>query len=193
VSEVEGSLTAFVKRVRGGVKYGREIRVFKDQLARLSGALVRLAMTNGERAFQVNTPIVTAFELWPELDDRQRVLWPSTIRLSTEYFDSLQQHAVPLWEEDLAALAHSAMALDLYAWLAQRLHRIKPEKPAFITWAALKDQFGPGYDRMRDFRRVFRIALRQVLTRYRVAWIELDGRGMTLHNTALPHRYYCDA
>jgi len=39
---------------------------------------------------------------------------------------------------------------------------------------------------MRDFRRVFRIALRQVLTRYRVAWIELDGRGMTLHNSPPP-------
>jgi hypothetical protein len=30
------------------------------------------------------------------------------------------------------------MALDMYAWLAQRLHRIEPAKRAFIPWTALK-------------------------------------------------------
>jgi hypothetical protein len=33
--EVEGSLTAFVKRIRG-FQQGREIRAFKDQLSRLN-------------------------------------------------------------------------------------------------------------------------------------------------------------
>jgi Plasmid encoded RepA protein len=58
------------------------------------------------------------------------MMWPSTIQLSHDYFVSLQEHAVPLNEADLAALAHSAMALDLYAWLAQRLHRVTPMRPA---------------------------------------------------------------
>jgi hypothetical protein len=184
--EVEGSLTAFVKRIRG-FKQGREIRAFKDQLSRLAAAHVRLAIFFSEtEASQIETKIIAKFDMWLHEDERQRALWPSTIRFSLDYYESLQQHAVPLWEEDLAALAHSALALDIYAWLAQRLHRIKPEQPVFITWAALKDQFGPGYDRMRAFKAFFRSALRQVLTRYRVAWIELDGRGMTLHNSPPP-------
>jgi hypothetical protein len=87
---------------------------------------------------------------------------------------------VPLNEADLGALAHSAMALDLYAWLAQRLHRIDPHKPAFIPWTALKEQFGPDYGRMIDFKVFFRNALRAVLTRYQDARVELDNRGMTL-------------
>jgi hypothetical protein len=185
VIEVESSLSAFVKRIRG-FQHGREIRMFKDQLSRLSVAVVRLAMTRGHRAFQINSHVVTAFELWPELDDRQRVLWPSTIRLSQEYFDSLQQHAVPLNEADLAALAHSAMALDLYAWLAQRLHRVTPLKPAFITWVALKQQFGPDYGRMDKFKAVFRVALRQVRARYQRAILDLDNRGITLHHSLPP-------
>src|SRR5271155_3169925 len=88
VIEVEASLSAFVNRIR---KFdgGREIRAFKDQLSRLSVAVVRLAMTRGERAFQVNAQVVDAFELWPELDERQRVLWPATIQLSLPYFNSL--------------------------------------------------------------------------------------------------------
>lgn len=185
VIEVNNSLSAFVKRIRG-FDGGREIRAFKDQLSRLSVALVRLATTRGDRAFQIDTKVVTAFELWPELDERQRVLWPSTIQLSAEYFASLQDHAVPLHEADLAALAHSALALDVYAWLAQRLHRVNPARPAFISWAALKQQFGPDYGRMDNYKRVFRVALRQVLTRYKAARIELDGFGMTLHHSAPP-------
>ena len=151
VIEVESSLSAFVKRIRG-FDGGREIRAFKDQLSRLSVAVVRLATTRGDRAFQINTQVVTAFELWPEQDERQRVLWPSTIQLSLEYFNSLQEHAVPLNEADLAALAHSALALDIYAWLAQRLHRVNPNRPAFIQWPALKQQFGPDYGRMDNFK-----------------------------------------
>jgi Plasmid encoded RepA protein len=182
VIEVENSLSAFVKRIRG-FNGGREIRVFKDQLSRLSVAVVRLATTRGDRAFQINTQVVTAFELWPELDDRQRVLWPTTIQLSRDYFDSLQEHAVPLNEADLAALAHSAMALDIYAWLAQRLHRVNPARPAFIQWPALKQQFGLDYGQMKHFKPVFRVALRQVLARYKSARIEIDGYGMRLHNS----------
>jgi Plasmid encoded RepA protein len=185
VIEVEHSLSAFVKRIRG-FDSGREIRSFKDQLSRLSVALVRLATTRGSRAFQIDAKVVTAFELWPELDTRQRVLWPSTIQLSLEYFNSLQEHAVPLNEADLAALAHSAMALDLYAWLAQRLHRVNPARPAFISWAALKQQFGPDYGRMDNFKTFFRKTLRQVHTRYRAARIEVDGYGMRLHNSSPP-------
>jgi hypothetical protein len=185
VIEVESSLSAFVKRIRG-FQHGREIRFFKDQLSRLSAATVRLATFRGDRAFQINAQVVEAFELWPELDARQRVLWPSTIQLSHQYFTSLQEHAVPLNEADLAALAHSALGIDLYSWLAQRLHRVNPNRPAFISWAALKQQFGPDYARIRDFKRFFRQTLVQVLTRYKAARIELDGFGMRLHNSPPP-------
>jgi len=185
VIEVEHSLSAFVKRIRG-FQHGREIRAFKDQLSRISAANVRLATFQGKRAFQINAHVITAFDLWLQKDERQRVLWPSTIQLSAEYFASLQEHAVPLNEADLAALAHSALALDIYAWLAQRLHRVNPARPAFISWAALKQQFGPDYARIRDFKRFFRQSLTQVLTRYKGARIELDGHGMILQNSPPP-------
>jgi hypothetical protein len=183
--EIDDSLSAFVRRIRG-FNGGREIRMFKEQLTRLSNAVVRLAMLKGDHAIQINTHVVTGFELWFPKDERQRVLWPSTVRLSTEYFESLQKHAVPLNEADLAALAHTALGLDIYAWLAQRLHRIDPRKPAFIPWASLKEQFGPDYDRMNDFKRRFRIALKQVLSRYEKACIALDDRGMTARTSPPP-------
>jgi hypothetical protein len=114
------------------------------------------------------------------------VLWPTEIRFSAEYFESLQQHAVPLNEADLAALAHSALAIDVYSWLAQRLHRINPNRPAFIQWPALKQQFGPDYGRMSNFKPEFRKALRQVLARYKAARLDVDGYGIRLHNSPPP-------
>lgn len=183
--EIEASLSAFVKRIRG-FDGGREIRMFKHQLSCLSTATIRLAVFRGEHAFGINTHVISAFDLWLQKNERQRVLWPSVIRLSHEYFDSLQKHAVPLNEADLAALAHTAMGLDIYAWLAQRLHRIDPRKPAFIPWTALKEQFGPDYRRMDHFKAPFRKALTQVRSRYQAARIQLDNRGMTAGNSPPP-------
>ena len=184
--KIEDSLSAFVKRIRG-FDGGREIRMFQTQLRCLSTATIRLAVHSGANVSQISTHVVTGFvNLWFPKDERQRVLWPSTIRLSNEYFESLREHAVPLHESDLAALAHTAMGLDLYAWLAQRLHRVDPRKPAFISWAALKEQFGPDYDLMFNFKRKFRHALAQVQQRYRTARVELDQKGMTARNSPPP-------
>jgi hypothetical protein len=180
--EVEDSLTAFVKRLKLDPG-GRNMRTIKDQLARLSAASVRLGLLRDGRAITVNSQIVTAFDLWFPKDARQRVLWPSTVRLSLDYFESLKAHAVPLDERALAALSHSAMALDLYAWLAQRLHRIPKPHRQFIPWPTVKDQFGPDYDRLRKFREVFMTALRQVHAVYPAMKIDITRQGLFLYTS----------
>jgi len=110
------SLTAFVKRLKLA-GHGRNMRTIKDQLARLSASSVRLGMIRDGQAITVNSQIVTAFDLWFPKDDRQRVLWPSTVRLSLDYFESLKAHAVPLDERALSALSHSAMrSISMRGW-----------------------------------------------------------------------------
>ena len=186
IIEVEDSLTAFVRRVIGRHPAGPDIRAFKDHLGRLSASTIRLAVATDERALQVNSQIVEAFELWFSRNEQQRVLWPSTIYLNERYFASLQKHAVPLDERALGALSHSSMALDVYAWLAQRLHRIPEGRSQFIPWTALKDQFGYSYRRMDKFKAVFRVAMKQVLIQYQAANIEGDNQGLTLRNSPPP-------
>src|ERR671929_53430 len=51
--------------------------------------------------------------------------------------------------------ATASMALDIYSWLAQRLHRIPTRKPQFVPWKSVKDQFGWSYRRMNHFRKDF--------------------------------------
>ena len=192
VVEVEGSFTGFVKRVADPIKQGRsdpngrELKAFKTQLSALAASSIRLGVKRDNRAVTIKSDIIQAFDLWFPKDDRQRVLWPSVIRLSEDYFASLAKHAVPLDERALFALAHSAMGLDVYTWLAQRLHRIPGNRPQFVSWAALKAQFGDGYERMSNFRRDFIQTLRLVHGQYQTAQIEIHAKGMTLFHSLPP-------
>lgn len=183
--DVGDSLTAFVKRI-GLTTDGRTIRSIKDQVGALSAAMIRMAFAGPQGAFQIDAKVVSGFNLWFPKDVRQRVLWPSFVHLSGEYFGSLQAHAVPLDERAIAALSHSAMALDVYAWLAHRLHRIPKPHRQFIPWPVVKEQFGPDFDRLRKFREKFMEALRQVHAVYPAAKIEVTDQGLFLYTSPPP-------
>ncbi len=185
VVDVEESMTAFARSL-GLETNGQQLRGLKDQLARLAAATVRMGVVEEGRAVQVNTQFVSAFDLWFPKQADQRVLWPSTVRLSQEYFQSLGQHAVPLDARAVAALASSSMALDVYVWLAQRLHRVPAGKPQFVDWNSLHEQFGQGYDRIRDFRRRFLQTLHHVGAAYPTARIAADDRGLLLEQSPPP-------
>ena len=210
VIEVEDSLTQFVGKVLKLDPKGRNIKAVKDQLARLAAASIRLGIVRDGQAITVNSNIVSAFDLWFPKDERQRVLWPSTVSLSLDYFQSLMSQAGPVDEAHIAALSHSSLALDIYSWLAQRLHRIPTERPQSVSWIALHAQFGLGYnpDRLDKFRQKFRVALKEVLMVYRAARVEDDeakparrqvqngkvlwredaAKGLKLYNSAPPIR-----
>jgi hypothetical protein len=56
--DIEGRISGFVRRIRGFAT-GREIRMFKYQLASLSSTTVRLAMFRGEHEIAINTLVIT--------------------------------------------------------------------------------------------------------------------------------------
>jgi hypothetical protein len=180
-------MTAFLRRVMGRTQDGCNVARLKDQLASLAAATFRLGIMQGDdRALQVDTKVVSAFDLWFPKNEAQRVLWPSTLRLSLDYYESLTRFAVPLDERAIAALAHSALALDIYCWLAQRLHRIPVGNPQFVPWVAVYDQFGQGYREIQKFRRDFMSLLVQVKAAYPAARLSNDSRGLTLEASQPP-------
>ena len=71
----------------------------------------------------------------------------------------MSENALPLDALAIRALQQSAMALDVYTWLAHRLCRIPRNKPALISWGALQVQFGPEYSSttksLNDFREAY--------------------------------------
>jgi Plasmid encoded RepA protein len=130
---------------------------------------------------------VKAFDMNFEKDSSKRVIWNSTIQLTDDYFNSLANHAIPLDERALAALSNNAMALDIYAWLAQRLHRIPHGNPQFVSWVNLQEQFGKGYNDMKSFKQVFRRTLQVVTLQYQSARIQEDiNKGLMLYNSPTP-------
>ena len=183
---VEGSMTAFVRRLQGFAPNGTQIHRFKDQVSRLSAALIRMALVREDSVAQIDTKIIGGFELWKGRQDSVRPVFPSVIELSPHYFESLQNHAVPLDERAISALAHNAMALDVYCWLAQRLHRVDPKRGQFLAWDNLHEQFGQNYKLIRQFRAAFLDVLKLVKAQYPAARFGTDSGGMMLGNSPPP-------
>jgi hypothetical protein len=184
-SDVEDSMTAFARSL-GLETNGHHLRGLKDQIGRLASSTIRMGMVEQGRMVQVNTQVASAFDLWYPDEVSQRVLWPSTVRLSHEFFESLTRHAIPLDNRAVGAIANSPIALDTYVWLSQRLHRILPDKPQFIAWANVYEQFGQGYARIRDFRKKFLQTLHQIRAVYPDSRIETDEKGLTLRHSPPP-------
>lgn len=186
IIDVEDSMSAFIKRIGLNLD-GHSIREVKEQLRRLSTARLSLGYSDGVQGVQYELQIVSAFDLWFPKDERQKVLWPSRVQLSEDYFQSLLNHAIPLDERALAALAHNPMALDIYAWLAQRLHRIPRGDFQFVSWMNLWEQFGQNYARIRDFRRDFKKTLQSVIKQYPFAKLEeVQDKGLNLYHSPPP-------
>lgn len=192
--EIAESLSGLMQsmgiRVTGG-KNG-SIAGFKSQLHRLATAQISLNFTDqdagqgtGSMLEQVNPhALFSSYTLWFP-DGMGKGLQGSTVRFSEGFFDDLQKHAVPLDMRAIQAISDSARALDVYAWLAYRLHRVRNPRGERITWRALQAQFGtPGGDN-KSFKRAFRMALARAQGVYANAQTAVtivdDGRRSGLH------------
>lgn len=192
IIDVEESLYAFLKAL-GIAPTGNEYRRVKDQLSRLAAASITLGRTEADGSGSTKyAKIVEEMNVFFPKDHHQRMLWPSTVQLSQSYFQSLCIHAVPLDHRALHLLRDSALELDLYAMLAERLHRIPPGKPQFVPWDALSAQYGTGFARVRDFKKHFLRHLQNVQVVYKAARLEEtkadDGhsQGITLFHSQPP-------
>jgi len=189
---VGDSMSAFMQdlgfHVTGG-KHGTVGR-FKEQLNRLAAARMQLTMDYGDKVTTINpAPVISRFDVWYPSDHRQRVMWPSEVHLSNEFFTSLKGHALPLDPRALRGLMHNARALDIYTWLAHRLPRVKGKNGAKVSWMALHMQFGPDVKDQTTFRRQFRKSLLLALSVYPRAKVERIDGGLLLQNSPPPiHR-----
>jgi hypothetical protein len=191
VIPVADSMSAFMGdlglSVTGGVR--GTINAFKQQLNALSASRIQMFFEHSNGASMVNpAPLIQQMDLWFPLDPRQRVLWPSEITLSEEFYNSLTHYALPLDPRALQALQHSARALDIYTWLAHRLPRVRNAKGDFVSWQALQVQFGPDMTDVKNFRRHMLKALDQVTLTYRGSRIETVRGGVRLYQSPPPIR-----
>lgn len=108
----------------------------------------------------------------------QLSLWRETVVLDEVFYESLIRHPLPVREAAIRALSGQSMAIDLYIWLAYRLHHL--QKPTKVPWPALYAQFGGGFAQRRQFKAHAREALALALAAYPEARVGEDENGLTL-------------
>lgn len=134
--------------------------------------------------------VASGYRLWYNNDDKagEKPLWGSTITLADSFYDSIVSAPVPVDTRALAALAGSPLKLDLLVWLSHRLGYVR--RTQLVPWAALSEQFGSDYARLRDFKAVILKQLRDVLAVYPGANVTVAANGLLLapSRTAIPRR-----
>lgn len=173
--EVGHSVREFLMRL-GVSTDGREYARFQKHMRALAACDMRLGV--GDQTIMDAKPI-SVFEPWHRGHVAQRALWPGVVTLSDKFFASLIDAAVPLDMDAVSRLKHSALALDIYAWLAHRLHRVRTPTGERVSWLALQVQFGE-YRSVKDFRREALEALAAVQAVYPDARLEPVRGGLRL-------------
>jgi hypothetical protein len=119
--------------------------------------------------------------------DRANSSFAREIYLTEGFYDHLKEHAVPLNEHAIRQLKDSATALDLYTWLAYRLPRINPQRPASLSWTQLANHFGNDGKNIRKFRQIIREAWdKHVSAVYPQAKAEFDTGLIRLYSSPAP-------
>lgn len=187
VIEVDQSARQFMKRLGLNVDGGRDYGLFKREMKALAACRMALGFGGTNRPVTIEAKPIRRFEAWTAGDEFQTVMWPGVIELTREYFESLLEHAVPLDSRAVASLAHSALALDAYSFLARRLCTL--QKPVKVTWHQFHAQFGQEYkgrDAVKDFRKEFLPAVRATLALYLDAKVEIVTGGLLLKPSMPP-------
>lgn len=183
-----GDSAAEFLRLMGMESDGRRYTTLRKQMHALAAARLQL----GFKGRTYNGQPVQQFDAWvANKDTQQRALWPGVMLLSEDYYGSLIESAVPLDNRALHALKGSALALDVYAWLAHRLHRIEG-RGVTLHWKSLREQFAQEYkgkDPDKDFKKEFLPVLRKVLAVYPQAKVKPVTGGVLLIGSPPPIPY----
>jgi hypothetical protein len=174
---------------RMGIPHGgKSYSEVRDQAARLSTCKLTFYYTaaKGRTGFS-NERIVDDGLLMLDddaRDHRQGSLFIERVRLSESFYTALRKHPVPIWEPALRHIQNNSMALDLYVWLAYRLHVLQRSTP--VHWGALHAQFGGGFKAIRHFRPTFLSNLRLALATYPDARVLEEEGGVVLYPSRPP-------
>lgn len=183
-----GDSAAEFLRLMGMDDQGARYATLRKQMHALAAARLQL----GFKGRTFNGQPVEQFDAWlANKDHKQRALWPGVMILSEGYYNSLIESAVPLDNRALAALKGSALALDVYAWLAHRLHRIEG-RGITLHWKSLREQFAQEYsgkDADKDFKKKFLPALSKVQAVYPQAKVRPVTGGVLLLSSPPPVPY----
>ena len=162
---------------------GKTYKLVREQSKRLS--LCRLTFyRETPNATLVTNGSFVRDAIIPTREDDQLPLWREAVRLDEGFYASLIEHPMPVREAAIRQIGSRSMAIDVYIWLAHRLHRLT--KPTAVSWRAVYEQFGGGYAQFRQFKAKFKEPLALALAAYPEAHVSADDDGLMLYPSAPP-------
>jgi hypothetical protein len=163
---------------------GRNYQLVAEQARRISACrLTFLTDLAGGAEMRHNGAFVQdAISLAGISNESQPSLWQDKVRLDGGFWKSLKDHPVPVREEAIKAIGPRSMAIDVYIWLAYRLHSLTKTTP--VSWPAIHAQFGAGFKAIRQMKPVFVDALNLALAVYPEARVDVAPGGLALHPSA---------
>jgi hypothetical protein len=174
--ELGRSLHAWLRRLEIPIG-GKQMASVRDQAERISRCRLSFQIKQGTRTGLVNQHILDT-SMFIEDEEAQGGLFVEKASLSQSFFDELKRHPVPVEEAAVRQIANNSLALDVYCWLAYRLHSLSA--PITITWKALHGQFGQSVARLDHFKDHFRTVLQLAMSVYPEADVEEADSGIGL-------------
>jgi len=89
-----------------------------------------IGCSNGGDGFKKGSIVTDGFFFREEAEDRQGLLFDDVVTLDETFYEALRDHPVPLLESAIKQLKEKSLALDVYVWLAYRLHSLKQPIPS---------------------------------------------------------------
>jgi hypothetical protein len=160
---------------------GKTYQLVTEQARRISACRLTFFTDreNGAEARHNGAFVQDAITFASVIDDDQPTLWQDRVRLDPSFWRSLREHPVPVREEAIQAIGNRSLAIDVYIWLAYRLHSLTKSTP--ISWTAVHAQFGAGFRLIRQIKPTFMEALNLALAVYPEARVDAEKKGLVLH------------
>ena len=175
---------AYLTRL-GLTRGGPVSRKVADQLERLARCNVDFKFGSDKEAISVNERLVEAFHYTTAEDPRTKrpTRMIEKVVLSEAFFRELKRHPIPVDRAAIKDIQSSPRAIDIYLWLAFRLHALQAE--TIVSWSALWRQFGRE-KKLKMFRNEFKEPLTLALAAYRAARVTVVDKGLLLAPSPAP-------
>ena len=182
--ELGASMNAWLKAMDIPVG-GKTYQAVREQSRRISRCRLTFFRRTEKAEMVTNGAFVRDAIVPLDSSHGQLPLWQERVRLDEGFYQSLIEHPLPLREAAVRQISNRSMAIDLYVWLAYRLHALP--RPVPVPWQALRRQFGEGYRELRFFRRDVLPNLKLALAVYPEAHVDIDEKdGLILYPSAPP-------
>jgi hypothetical protein len=163
---------------------GETARSLREQAARISACTLKFFWEEEEKEGWARGAIVSSGLRFKIPEVQQGSLWDDRVVLDEMFWTALRSHPVPLLEAAIRQLRDRSMSLDIYIWLAWRLHQLDKSTP--ISWSAIHSQFGAGFKAVKHFKPAFTEALAAAVAAYPEARVAVSETGITLHPSRPP-------